>query len=336
MPAASLWPVKSEEQPEPATEGRFPDFYIVGHHKSGTTALYELLRRHPEIFMPDLKEPRYLASDMRSRFRYEREAPHPQTLEEYLALFEPADPSQRVGEASATYLWSRTASANIAEVRPDARMIAILREPASFLRSLHLTFLRGEVESVKDLRKAMSLESARAQGRRIPRRSHLPQLLQYSEHVAYVEQLERYRRHFPADQMLVLIYDDFRADNEAAVRSVLDFLDVRADHAVDVVDANVTTRVVRSQQLDNIVRSASLGRGPLTRSAKAAAKAMSSQRMRHGAISAVRRRAVVGDVPPEDKRLTAELRSRFKPEVVALSEYLDRDLVSLWGYDRVD
>jgi hypothetical protein len=136
--------------------------------------------------------------------------------------------------------------------------------------------------------------------------------------------------------MLVLIYDDFRADNEAAVRSVLDFLDVRADHAVDVVDANVTTRVVRSQQLDNIVRSASLGRGPLTRSAKAAAKAMSSQRMRHGAISAVRRRAVVGDVPPEDKRLTAELRSRFKPEVVALSEYLDRDLVSLWGYDRVD
>lgn len=32
----------------------------------------------------------------------------------------------------------------------------------------------------------------------------------------------------------------------------------------------------------------------------------------------------------------SELRQRFKPEVVALSEYLDRDLVRLWGYDEFD
>jgi hypothetical protein len=31
-----------------------------------------------------------------------------------------------------------------------------------------------------------------------------------------------------------------------------------------------------------------------------------------------------------------DLRHRFKSEVVALSEHLDRDLVSLWGYDRID
>jgi hypothetical protein len=31
-----------------------------------------------------------------------------------------------------------------------------------------------------------------------------------------------------------------------------------------------------------------------------------------------------------------ELRRRFKPEVLALSEYLERDLVALWGYDRLD
>ncbi len=34
-----------------------PDFFIVGHPKCGTTALYEMLRRHPQIFMPALKEP---------------------------------------------------------------------------------------------------------------------------------------------------------------------------------------------------------------------------------------------------------------------------------------
>jgi len=336
MAAASLWPVQPLAPRDPGPESRFPDFYIVGHHKSGTTALYEMLRRHPDIFMPDLKEPRFLASDMRSRFRYEREAPHPQTLEEYLALFEPALPSQRVGEASATYLWSQTAAARIAEVRPDARIIAILREPASFLRSLHVTFLRGEVESTKDLRKAMSLEAARAQGKRIPRRSHLPQLLQYSEHVRYVEQLQRYREHFPADQMLVLIYDDFRADNAGAVTEVLGLLDVDRDYPVDVVDANVTKRVVRSQQLDNLVRSASLGSGPVTRTAKTAAKALTSRRLRHNALEVMRRGVVLGEVPPEDESYMVELRSRFKPEVVALSEYLDRDLVTLWGYDKID
>jgi hypothetical protein len=37
--------------------------------------------------------------------------------------------------------------------------------------------------------------------------------------------------------------------------------------------------------------------------------------------------------PPEEFML--ELRRRFKPEVEAVSEYLDRDLVSLWGYDRI-
>ena len=38
---------------------------------------------------------------------------------------------------------------------------------------------------------------------------------------------------------------------------------------------------------------------------------------------------------PPDEVFMAELRRRLKPEVVALSEYLDRDLVSLWGYDEL-
>src|SRR5437899_243555 len=184
---------------------RVPDFFIVGHHKSGTSALYEMLKGHPQIFLSALKEPRYLASDMRERFIWSREHRHPQTLEEYLALFAQARPEQRAGEASATYLWSHTAAARIAELQPAARIIAILREPASFLHSLHLTYLRGHVETEKDLRKAIELEAARSEGKGIPRRSHLPQLLQYSDQVHYVERLRRYRAHFPPEQLLTLI-----------------------------------------------------------------------------------------------------------------------------------
>ena len=245
---------------------RAPDFFIVGHHKSGTTALYEMLRRHPQIYMPDLKEPRFLASELASPRQTTRRTSHPQTLQEYLALFEAAAPEQRVGEASATYLWSRTAAGRIAELEPGARIIAILREPASFLRSLHLTYLRIHFEDEKDLRKAMSLESARREGKRIPPRSHLPALLQYSDQVRYVEQLARYRKAFAPEQMLVLIYDDFRNDNETTVRSVLRFLEVDDGQSLQPIHANVTSWSVRSQQTEDLLRSVALGRGACSRS----------------------------------------------------------------------
>src|SRR4030088_1489579 len=164
---------------------RLPDFFIAGHAKSGTTALYQMLRRHPQISLPDSKEPWFFATDMRPRFEPYLAGMPPETLEEYLHLFAEAKPSQRAGEASSSYLWSRTAAARIAEVQPAARIIAILREPASFLRSLHLQLVQTHVESQKDLRRAISLEEARRDGKRVPRRSHRPQLLQYADHIRY-------------------------------------------------------------------------------------------------------------------------------------------------------
>src|SRR5258706_7889695 len=43
---------------------RKPDFFIVGAPKSGTTALYNYLKLHPDIFLSPLKEPNFFASDM--------------------------------------------------------------------------------------------------------------------------------------------------------------------------------------------------------------------------------------------------------------------------------
>jgi hypothetical protein len=45
---------------------------------------------------------------------------------------------------------------------------------------------------------------------------------------------------------------------------------------------------------------------------------------------------VQGRPSAPDEALMAELRRRYRPEVQALSEYLDRDLIELWGYDRLD
>jgi hypothetical protein len=310
---------------------RVPDFFIVGHAKSGTTALYEMLRRHPQIFMPENKEPWFFSTDMRPRFQPPRAGVQPQSLPDYLALFAQAGAQARAGEASSSYLWSQTAASGIAEVQPDARIVAILREPASFLRSLHLQLLQTHVEAVGDLRKAIALEAPRREGRSIPRRSHRPQLLQYTGLVRYVEQLERYRDLFGQEQVLVLIYDDFRNDNEATVRRVLRHLGVEEDQPIEPIKANPTVRM-RSQQLDDIVHAVSVGAGPLSRAAKLAVKALTPERARREVLSLTQRRVVHGRPEPVDDNLMLELRRRFKGEVVALSEYLDRDMIALWGY----
>jgi hypothetical protein len=314
--------------------GRVPDFFILGHPKCGTTALYEMLRRHPQIFMPALKEPAYFATDLRSRFQRKASGQLPVTLEHYLSLFDAAAPAQLVGEASSSYLVSTTAARNIAELQPGARLIAILREPASFLRSLHLQLLQNHIESERNLRRALALEPARRQGRQIPRRSPRPQALLYSERVRYVEQLRRYRAVFGAEQLLVLVYDDFRAENEATVGRVLRFLDVDPTGPVESSEVNPTVRM-RSQRLDELVHTLTVGDSPLARAVRAPVKALAPQRLRHAALHGVRRRFVVGAPPPPDEELMLELRRRFASEVVALSEYLGRDLVSLWGYDRL-
>ena len=326
--------------PATAPPARIPDFFIVGHAKSGTTALYEMLRQHPQVFMPDHKEPWYFA----------RSNPNPQTSgersiaftgrrmetqEDYLSLFRAAGPGQLIGEASTSYIWSPTAPAAIAQAQPGAKIIAIFREPASFLRSLHLQLLTNRHETEKDLRKAIALDDDRRENRHIPKYSYWPQALIYSDRVRYVEQLERYRASFADEQMLILVYDDFRRDNEACVRRVQRFLEIDDTRPIDILDANPTI-AVRSVKLHSLTRVVAAGRGPVSGAVKATLKALTSRRLREDLVYPLRRRAVYSYPSPPDEAVMRELRRRFKPEVVALSEYLDRDLVGLWGYDKLD
>jgi hypothetical protein len=315
---------------EPSTPARaagrkVPDFWIVGHPKSGTTALYEMLRSHPEIYMPDLKETLFFARELHPGLR--PSDPQPDTLEAYLALFADAGPGQRAGEASPSYLRSRKAAARIAQLQPDARIIAILREPADFLRSMHLELLKDHVETEKDLRRAMAREQERSEQK--------PVLWYSTERVQYAAQLRRYHQAFPPEQVLVLVYDDFRADNDGTVRRVLDFLGVDNDAPVAGSEANRTV-LVRSPRMYETFRSLYLGKGPASRLAKGAIKAVTPRRLRHDGLRAVRNGVLYGKPPPPDEQLMLELRRSFKGEVEALSDYLGRDMVALWGYDRLD
>jgi Sulfotransferase family len=302
---------------------RIPDFFIVGEPKSGTTALYEMLRSHPQIFMPELKEPEYFARELHPNLEHDEQ--HPKTLEEYLELFAPAGSMQRVGEASVSYLRSRESAARIAQLVPDARIIALFREPATMMRSLHLQRLEDFQETEKDLRKAIDRE-------RHERRA--PSELWYStDWVEYTEHLRRYHAALGAERVLVLIYDDFRADNAATIRKVLRFLEIDESVPISASKANETV-LVRSPRAYALLRSLYLGQGRTARYLKGAIKAFTSQRIRRDGMRELRDRVLWGEPPPAEERLMGELRDRFEPHVAAFAQYVGRDLLSLWGYDR--
>jgi hypothetical protein len=300
-----------------------PDFFIVGHAKCGTSAIYRILRRHPQVFMA-VKEPRYFTPELRSRFRRLAPQSGADTLDAYKALFARARPDQLAGEATPSYLRSHEAAARIAGANPRARIVALFREPASYLRSFHQQALFNNFESETDLRKALALEAARREGRRMPLLSQSPQSLLYMDHVKYVEQLRRYEAVFARGQILTLIYEDFRADNEAVVRQILRFLQL--DDTVELQPIRTppvpAVRSPLAQQLLWLVTNLShrLGRGE-----------------RRGRTTAVLRRLAHGEGhPPPDEQLMGELRARLKREVVALGEHLGLDLVARWGYENVD
>ncbi len=320
-----------------APPARVPEFFVVGHQKCGTTALHLMLSQHPQVFLPRVKEPRYFAFDLRSSAGSRTPKSRPRTLEGYLALFAEAREDQRIGEVSPQYLRSRVAAAEIARVQPEARIIAIVREPASFIRSFHMQMVSSKVESERDLRRALELEPRRREGRSIPRGCHHPEALLYSEHVRYAEQLGRFGEHFPRERMLVLVYEDFRADNEGTLARVLRFLELDA-HAPLAPLQTEPLREVRSPTLHRLAGAARRARrnpaaaGPLARAAAALAPAaLRSERLRTGW-----RRAAYAAARPADERLMLELRRRFKPEVAALGEYLGRDMLGQWGYDAID
>jgi hypothetical protein len=320
--------------------GPVPDFFIVGHQKCGTTALYLMLSEHPQIFMPrDVKEPWFFARELRPGSLTdgaEARRSRPETLEQYVSLFADAAPGQLVGEASPQYIRSQHAAAEIAALRPDARIVAILREPASFLRSLHLQLVATHIESETDFARAIALEPQRREGKQLPRHSVSPQSLLYSDHVRYAEQLRRLHDAFGREQVLVLIYDDFRADNEATVREVLRFLQLDATGPIETVETKPlkAVRSMRLHRLRRVIRQARLNPAagsPLLR----AYDKLAPKRLRSEQLAAGLRRAAYEPQASADDALALELRRRFKGEVEAASEYLGRDLVALWGYDRI-
>jgi hypothetical protein len=200
-----------------------PSFLILGAQKAGTTALFYALSKHPEVFTSPVKEPRFFVDEAKALADAagpgDGETKMMSLLAEYEALFADAGDAAVRGEASPAYLYDAEAPAKIAALVPDAKLIAILRNPVERAYSNFLYLVREGREPLHDFGAALEAEAERREG-------GWSTNWFYKDKGFYAAQLERYLAHFERDQIHCILYEDYNADPEPAVRDVYRFLGV--------------------------------------------------------------------------------------------------------------
>jgi hypothetical protein len=172
-----------------------PNVFIVGAPKCGTTALSQYLRGHPQVFFCSPKEPHYFATEFPGYRAVTCEV-------DYLNLFSAAGPHHNaLAEGSVYYLYSGQALERIRRFNPDARIIAMLRDPVDLVYSLHAQLLYSGNEIEEDFERAWDLQDERAHGRHLPRNCQDPKVLLYREVGKLGEQCERLLGIFPRTQV---------------------------------------------------------------------------------------------------------------------------------------
>lgn len=215
---------------------KLPNFFIVGAAKSGTTSLYHYLRQHPQIFMPEVKEPSYFM-DWDGGIK---------SFDDYISLFFDAKDEKALGEASTGYLYEPEAASRIRERFPQARIVIILRNPVEMCFALwrHMKRLgkRGERLSFEA---ALAEENMRLSNPRF--RAACIQSwhanFYYFNRALYYPQVRRYLDIFGSERLLVLLFESFKGNPMETCRTVFRFLQVEDSFNPDITRHNVGVEV---------------------------------------------------------------------------------------------
>ena len=197
----------------------FPNLFIIGAMKAGTSSLHEYLHQHPQIFMSRFKEPQYFAPHAtRWGQMWGQGNPYPEPgIDWYLRLFEDAGDVRYAGESSVSYSarpWVEDCEKRIHAFNPDARIIYLMRDPIERAISHYWFF-------VKDGREDRDLVTAIRRRAEYIARSH------------YAMQLEPYIKAFGREKIFAFTLEEFNADPDSMFRRLFTWLEVDHQVAID-------------------------------------------------------------------------------------------------------
>ncbi len=182
---------------------KYPDFFLVGASKAGTTTITDALANHPDICFSEVKEPNFF-----SEFDIDLEEIPRDELIQYTKLFKIQNYGQRIGEGSVKYLDSRNASYWISKYIPSAKILIFLRNPIERVVSLYEMYTRlGIIQ--------MNSDEAFA-----PSSYVVKQCLLYEKILAYIN-------NFPREHILIMVFDDFLMDKDRSFQDICQFIEVQ-------------------------------------------------------------------------------------------------------------
>ncbi len=208
-----------------AVTGALPDFVIIGGKKCGTTFLYHLLGQHPLVQPAASKELHFFDALFDEGAEWYRQCfPAPRQEDGRRTI---------TGEAS-PYIAHRYAPERMAQVIPEAQLIALLRNPVERAYSDYQMVARKDREH-KTFEEAIGLQEPVDAGKARPLgkedetceredRAILDEDSEYLSRGVYVDQLLRWSEFFSKEQMLVLKSEDFFARPQETLQVVLEFL----------------------------------------------------------------------------------------------------------------
>jgi hypothetical protein len=192
-----------------------PDFIIVGVAKAGTTALYEYLNEHPEVYMSPIKETNYFAYEGKNTKTFLGEVPNLnfpiRTISEYKNLFFKTNGKLAVGEASPIYFESKSAPIKIKKTIPKAKIIIILRNPAERAFSDYMMAVKDGIDR-KNIQQALNAES------------------HYVQVGFYFNKIKRYLDLFNKENIFLGMYEDFKENNKTFIKKLYQFVGVESSY----------------------------------------------------------------------------------------------------------
>lgn len=296
---------------------RTPTFLIIGVQKSGTTSIYNYLKQHPQVYMSPVKETGFFERD------WEQEPADVQqrkkngivTWNQYQGLFDQAtDNHLALGEASPNYLFHYRASAEQIQRRvPDAKLIAVLRNPVQRACSDYLMNMRDAIGKQTPL-----AEQVRSRGD--------------SSYVLlkgkYYEQIKYFMDTFGRSQVDVFLYDDLRQDSKGFMRTMYQSIGVTPDFVANTSKKAQTAKVPKNRTLNRLLKTQNPVRTMATGIMQLVPADLRHQ-LRDRLISLNSQDKSKAQFTEED---TILLQQYYREDVLKLQELLQRDL-SAWLKD---
>ena len=222
----------------------WPHFFVIGVPKAGTTALHVALAQHPQLFMSEVKEPKFFLCDGPPPARggpgdAKTFREYVWRREEYENLFAQAPEGTLCGESTPFYLYDAAAQGRLHEAVPEARLIAVLRDPIDRAHSNWTHLWSAGLEPQGDFVAACRLEQQRITAGWAP-------FWRYLDLGRYGEQLQRLYTRFSREQVLVLRYRQIRDEPVPTLDRICEFLGVKTGHLTEIPAANVTTHATAS------------------------------------------------------------------------------------------